>query len=294
MKIGILSFEQFHGRTNIGSTRIRVKWLLNHWEEAEEFTMGQQYDVVIYQKAYWLEHAKAFKGLKILDICDADFLHWGYRIKEMVDNCDAVTTSTVPLAMYMAKITDKPVWCIPDRLDFGTLPDQKKDHKGNGETKTVLWYGYSENFPMLNSSINALVQLGISELVVIANKGKLFDLPPAVRGKIKLTNIPWTAETVNIDLMKADVILNPQLSNGRWKYKSNNKTILGWAFGIPVAHSKAELEKLMPENERIIEGEKRYNQARAEYNVIDSVRDYKNLINDLLAKKAQIEKAKQT
>ena len=195
--------------------------------------------------------------------------------------------------MYLAKITEKPVWCIPDRLDFTTIPDQKKEHKGKGETKTVLWYGYSENFPMLNSSINALIQLKIPELVVIANKGKMYELPPAAKGKINLTNIPWTAETVNIDLMKADVVLNPQLSTGRWKYKSNNKTILAWSFGIPVAHSKTELEKLMTEESRIVEGDKRYTQARAEYNVIDSVRDYKNLINDLLAKKEQIEKAKQ-
>ena len=77
MKIGILTFEQFHGRKDIGSSRIRAKWVINHWPEAEEFVFGQKYDVVIYQKAYWLEHAQEFKGLKILDICDADFLHCG-------------------------------------------------------------------------------------------------------------------------------------------------------------------------------------------------------------------------
>jgi hypothetical protein len=285
MKIGILTFEQFHGKKNIGSTRIRVKWPVNHWPEAEEFTMGQRYDVVIYQKAYWLEHAQAFKGLKILDICDADFLHWGSRVKQMADNCDAVVTSTVKLAMYMAKITDRPVWCIPDRLDFDLLPDQKKQHVG--DTKVALWYGYSENFPMLSASINALLQLKIEELVVIASKKSPYELPPTAQGKIRLVNLPWTEETVNQDLMKADVVINPQLNSGRWKYKSNNKTILAWAFGIPVAHTKEELAALMTEEARIAEGEKRYAQARAEFNVVDSVRDYKNLIDELIAKKKQ-------
>ena len=60
-KIGILTFEQFQGRQNIGSSRIRVKWPLKYWENAEEFVMGQKYDVVIYQKAYWLAYEEIWR-----------------------------------------------------------------------------------------------------------------------------------------------------------------------------------------------------------------------------------------
>lgn len=283
--IGILTFEQFHGRADIGSSRIRAHWPVRYWPEAEIFTMGRQYEVVIYQKSYWLEHAQAFPGLKILDICDADFLHWGYRIKQMVEVCDAVTTSTVPLAMYMAKITDKPIWCIPDRLDFQEFGHLRKIHDGNGPTKSVAWFGYSENFPMLNAAINALVSLKIEELIVIANRKNPYELPAAAESKIRLLNLPWTPQTVYGDLMKADVLINPRLQKGRWKYKSNNKTITAWALGIPVADTKEELKSLLSESARMVEGKKRYDQVRAEYDVHDTVRDFNNLIHDIKIKK---------
>lgn len=285
MKIGILTFEQFNGKKDIGSSRIRAKWPINHWPEAEEFVMGQKYDVVIYQKAYWLEHAEAFKGIKILDICDADFLHWGYRIKQMVDQCDAVTTSTVELAMYMCQLTDKPVWCIPDRLDFDQIIETPKEHQDGGMTRSVVWYGYSENFPMLNASVNALLQLGIVELIVIANRKSPYELPATARGKIMLTNIPWTPETVNRDIQKGDVVINPRLTTGRWKYKSNNKTILAWALGMPVAHTKDELASLMTADQRVAESVRRLAEVRASYRVEQSVEEYQNLIAELLAKK---------
>ena len=94
MKIGILTFEQFHGRKNLGSSRIRGHWIIDNWQEAELFKQGQIYNIVIYQKAYFLEHAKVFKGLKILDLCDPDWLHWAYKVKEMIEYCDGITTST--------------------------------------------------------------------------------------------------------------------------------------------------------------------------------------------------------
>lgn len=281
MKIGILLFEQFHGRKNIGSSRIRGHWLTKHWPEAEIYKMGAKYDVVIYQKVYWVEHAQMFKGIKILDMCDADFKHWGYRIKQMVDLCDAVTTSTVPLAEYMVRLTDKPVWCIPDRLDLGGFGDLKKKHKG--ETKKAVWFGYSENFPMLNSAIKSLVGLKFEELIVIADKRKPYMMPVGLRDKIGLVNLPWTPETVNQDIMSGDVVVNPTSQVGRWKYKSNNKTITAWALGMPVAHNKDELKMLMTEESRRAEGERRYKEVREKYDIRQSVEEFKKLIEELYA-----------
>ena len=116
MKIGILTFEQFHGKMDIGISRIRGHWLAKYWDEAEVWKMGQKYDIMIYQKVYWIEHAKQFNGIKILDLCDPDWKEWSSRIKQMIDLCDAVTTSTYEIAKYIIKLTDKPVWYIPDRL----------------------------------------------------------------------------------------------------------------------------------------------------------------------------------
>ena len=284
MKIGIMLFEQFHGRKNIGSSRIRGRWMAKYWPEAEIFKMGAQYDVLIFQKVYWIEYAKMFPGIKILDLCDADFLHWGYRIKQMIDLCDAVTTSTEALRDYIQQLTDKPVVYIPDRLDLESFGDLKKEHHGN--TKIVGWYGYSENFPMLDSAISCLVKLKIPELIVLANRRMPYQLPPSVRGKIFLTNLPWTIETANNDLLKCDIILNPQSVRGRWKYKSNNKTINSWALGIPVAHNDTELRTLLTEEARKNEADKRYQQVRDEYDVRQSVRQFKSLIDQIYADRA--------
>lgn len=288
--IGILTFEQFHGKQNIGSTRIRVKWPLKYWPEAEEYLMGRKYETLILQKAYWLEGLELIRKTDkeegrhtpiILDMCDADWLHWGYRIKQVIDLCDAVTTSTMELAKFLVNYTDKPVWCIPDRLDFESFGDLKKDHRGNGTTKKVAWYGYSENFPMLDLAVNALVQVGIEELIVVANRRSPYQLPASVEGKMRLSNLPWSAETANRDLLKADVVINPQMKSGRWKYKSNNKTINAWALGLPVATDKAELEKLMSEEARIKESDFRYAQVHRESDVRQSVEEYRALINEI-------------
>lgn len=285
--VSVLTFEQFQGKKNIGSTRIRVSWLLPHWEEAEEYRMGRMYETVILQKAYWLEGLEELekyapgKHIKILDICDADWLHWGYRIKQILDLCDAVTTSTIAQAEFLVKYTDKPVWCIPDRLaleEFGTL---KKDHTGKGTAKIAVWYGYSENFPMLDAAVNALVEVGIEELIVIANKRSPYVLPASVAKKLRLINLPWTAETYNSDILKGDIVINPTSQKGRWKYKSNNKTINAWALGMPVAASKEELLQFITEESRIAEGNSRYEQMRRENNVVESVNEFRNLIKEL-------------
>lgn len=287
MKIGFLLFEQFHGKQNIGSSRIRGHWLVKHWgsnsdSEAEIFRTGRKYDVIVYQKVYWVEHAKDFQGIKILDMCDADFLHWGYRIKEMVDLCHAVTTSTEALAEYMRKLTDKPVICIPDRINLEDFGEMKKDHRGKGVAKVAAWFGYSDNYPMLNTAISSLVRNKFDELIVIADRRNPYQLPPAARSKILLTNMPWTPETVYKDLLQADIILNPKLSSGRWKYKSNNKTLTGWTLGIPVVHTEPELKMYLTEEARIVEGDKMFAEIREKWDVKQSVIDMKELISQLI------------
>lgn len=289
-QVGVITFEQFQGKQNIGSTRIRIQWPLKHWPEAEEYRMGRKYQTIILQKAYWLEGLEFLEQyapnqhIKILDICDADWLHWGYRVKQVIDNCDAVTTSTIAQAEFLVKYTDKPIWCIPDRLELSEFEGLKKEHT-NERAKTAVWYGYSDNFPMLTSAINALVDCGIEKLIVIANRNSPYILPASVEKKLELSNLPWTADTYNQDILKGDIVLNPQGSSGRWKYKSNNKTINAWAMGMPVAHTKAELKALMDPIARKEEAEKRYKEAHEEYNITKSVDEFRNLINQLKQEK---------
>ena len=274
MKIGILKFEQFRGQKNLGSSKIRGTWLIDKWDEAEEFVQGQKYDAVIYQKAYFIEHAKVFKGVKIFDLCDPDFLHWGYRTKEMIDLCDAVTTSTEALAEAIRAFTDKPVMCIPDRINLDEIT-KKKYHKG--EAKWVVWFGYSSNFDMLKPVVAVLKKLNLN-LMVISDGG--FSAGLGGDG-LELKNYPFNWQTIYEDITEGDIVINPQSTKGKWKYKSNNKTILAWALGMPVANDFDDLRRLIDEEERRKEQVKNNKELKEKWDVKYSVEEYKKLIASL-------------
>lgn len=275
MKIGILTFAKHDGRSpgTTGSTRIRGDWILKYWPDAEEFVTGKQYDAVIYQKAYFLDHARRFEGFKILDLCDPDWMHWGYRVKEMITHCDVVTTSTEQLAEAIRQFADgKPVICVPDRMDL-EFYREKKIHVG--EAKNVSWFGYSTNFDLLNSTVPTLAKLGLG-LIVISNNP--YFIPSFYDNDIELINYPWKLETSNSDIIKGDILLNPKSVKGKFKYKSNNKTLSGWALGMPVAHNADELKKFMSEEARKKEAEEKLAEVKNNWDVKQSVEQYKEII----------------
>ena len=277
-KIGIITFSKFNGRELTGSSKIRGQWLQNHWKEAELFKMGKKYDVVIYQKAYWVEHAKIFDGIKILDLCDPDWLHWGYRTIEMIEEVDAITTSTEALAIQIRKFTNKPVQCIPDRIDLDEIKEIKVHE---GKAKKVAWFGYSTGFPMLRPAVHHIKKMLLG-LIVISDKG---FMPPTGNDGLDLTNYPHKWETIYKDLLEADIIINPQSKNGKWQYKSNNKTLLAWALGIPVAEDIDELKRFMEVEERIKESEKRKKEIDEKWDIKYSVNEFKELIDVLHSNK---------
>jgi len=279
MKVAFLGFDQMHGRINIGSSRIRCDWLIKYWPEATRFKQGGKYDVVVFQKAYWVDYAKAFKGIKILDLCDPDWLDWQGRVVEMIQEVDAITTSSFELAKYITSMTDKPVWFIPDRMDL-EYHKERKEHEGKAQG--VTWFGYSHNFPALNSSIKSLLDLGL-DLYVISNEP--YHPPSYFHDKLDVTNIPWGLDTVNQDILKGDMVINPRLSSNNFKFKSNNKTLTAWALGMPVADDNYQLKKFMDEGERKAEARIKLNEIEEKWDVKISIQEYKNLIKELYANK---------
>lgn len=287
MKTAFLTFEQFHGKKNIGSSKIRCHWLIENWLKegkdignAEVFKIGKKYDCIIFQKAYWIEYAKVFKGIKILDLCDPDWLNWPYEMIAMINEVDGITTSTEALANSIAKFTDKPVWYLADRVNLDLIKPIKK-HKGNA--KTVVWYGYSQNFEMLQSAIHAIKKEKLN-LIVISNKPFSIASWPE---DIELTNFFYNEEHVYQDIAKADIVINPISDSAHWKYKSNNKTVIAWALGMPVAANDQELKKFIPEEARIEEVNKRLKEVEEKYDVKLSVKELKNIIIYLSTKKNQ-------
>ena len=278
LRVGFHTFEQWHGRKNIGGTRLRAGWPIMRWNEAgpdigtaELYKVGGKYDVLIFQKVYNFDLAENFKGIKILDLCDPDFLNWGYPVKRMIEACDAVSCCTEKLAEVVAGFAgNKPVWYIPDCvLDPEKQP--RKIHKG--DLKTVSWYGYLDNFPALDSAVPALVKREL-ELIVVgtgpyeAQSGQ----------KIKFRNIQWTPEAWVKDFMRADVVINPKLTHGRFAYKSDNKTTQAWSVGMPVAETEADFDRLKTAEARQKEGDERRQWVIDNRDVRIQVKQLKELI----------------
>lgn len=271
-KIGVLLFSKWHGKENIGSSRIRGHWLINHWEDAEVFQQGAKYDAVIFQKTYWSEYCKVYKGIKILDLCDPDWLE-GTNIKQAIDECDAITTSTESLRDAVKQFTNKPVVYIPDRHDLNEFKE-KKIHKG--KAKWVCWFGYSHNSKVLDMTISALKKYGL-KLKVISN-ARPFYLKADKNVKYEWENPNWN---FNREVLECDFVIMPPYSGPKRKYKSPNKIITSWALGMPVATNVEELKRFIDPEERIKEAKKRLEEVKRDWNVENSIQQFKNLIKQI-------------
>ena len=274
-KGGILLFESWHGKHNVGSSRIRGHWLVKNWPELEVFKQGQEYSFIIFQKCYWPQFANKFDGVKILDICDADWLET-QPVKAMIDEVDAITCSTNAITDYIKQLTNKPVLTIPDRQDLEFL-DKPKVHKG--KAKSVVWFGYAHNAKVLDVVVGALKRYKL-KLTVISELR-----PPYSKAD---ENVKWELDTVNKNIRKHDIVLMPQKEDGRFAYKSNNKIINSWALGMPVATNPDELKRFIDPDERNKEVELRFNEVKEKWDVKLSVKELQNLIEEIKNGKAKI------
>lgn len=260
MNIGFVLFENYFQRKGIGSSRIRGRWVIKYLNRiegvtAEEFVQGKEYDVVVFQKAYWKELAKEFTGMKILDICDPDWLD-GADVVSFCRHMDAVTVPTEEMKTAIERFTDTPVFVVPDGEDFETLPSPKV-HEGTA--KTVLWYGYSHNMDVLDGTYDIIKKHGLTLKVV--TDGRLNT------SECQVENVRWDEETCDYEYQGADFALFPQKKSGRAKFKSDNKTIHAWSLGLPVARTESDMVRFMNETERIIDSEIRYREAKENHDV---------------------------
>lgn len=290
MKGAILTFSDYHGRKDIGSSRIRGEWVVKHWPkelgECEIFVQAKPYDFVIYQKVYWPKHAKSFEGIKILDMCDADWYDWEYAIVESIQYMDAITTSTEKLAEEMRKMVDGmvehgdlkkaiPVIWIDDRMDPEFHAVRKTKHAEKIEW--VTWFGYGHNLRVIDPVVPYLKARGY-KLCVISDKPH----PKADK------NLPWTVENINRDIVEnSDIVLNPRLNWGKWQYKSDNKTVSAWALGLPVARSVEEFEKLLTKELREKEAALRLEEVKTKYHPRQSAIEYGEVILEALKRRQE-------
>ena len=284
MGIAFHTFQQYHNRTNIGSTKIRVSNLLKYWPEAHLYQYGEKPDVMIFQKIYrtgdtFRSAAYTLPGEMgvptILDICDADWMGAGAvskscYITETARMVDAVVTSTEALAEFIRQLTDKPVVFIPDRFVIDSFPTLKQH---NGKLKKAVWFGYSHNSEVLHYAIPAIKRMKI-KFTIISNEDP--------RLPFEYTFKKWVHKTAYSIIQENDVAILPKGSRPQDRFKSNNRPVQAILCGLPVATDSDELEALSDASERSKIVLPLWQDYRKEYDVRKSVEEYKALIGDIL------------
>ena len=251
-KILIVPFSYDGYLFNSGSERLRCTWLAPYLK-ADIYDGSQEidnYDTLIFQKCFMKgrEIARNFKGFKIFDVCDPDWLFRPQEFKEMMDLCDVITASSEELAKELN------AYYIPDRLELEYFePKKLEDRK-----PWFVWFGYSGNFQHVRHLISEY-----DPTLIIS------DQPVGIGRFIK-----WGEETWLNDIKKGDIVLSPKV-----KYKSDNKTITAWALGLPVAKNEEDIKRFRDYKERIKESEKNL-KAIEQFNIKYSAEQFYEIIKD--------------
>jgi hypothetical protein len=196
---------------------------------------GQQrlvsYDLYIFQKAYLGRRTRALidslaairatgGGQLCFDLCDPDFLDPEHerRMLEVLPLFDFCTCPTPPLLKWLAQY--QPAYLVPDGVDLTAITAQRIQTPH--EQPVCGWIGYKQNVVLVEELAHA-AQLPV-EIVTV-------DKPAA---------FPVFLEK----LVQYDILLNPISREGRFHYKSNNKSLIAWAAGLAVAETAAEVQEL--------------------------------------------------
>lgn len=272
---GIIPFTYIGGLNKAaGSTFLRATGLAESADDFEIWKHGHKYDNLIFQKAYWREMMEAFKGPKVLDLCDPDWITGSMEVMETAMLVDAITCSSENLAGQIRKyLPGKIVWHVPDRLNFSVFPSPRTPHEGRA--KEIVWFGFINNahvlLPRFASCIN---ELGLSLTIISDFPYSKEDEIAALRPRF----IKYDQETAYSLIKEYDIVLNPRSEHSLFKYKSNNKTIISWRLGCPVAETPEDLETLLDAGNRNKQTGQQQRLIAEEYDIKISVCQYRSLI----------------
>lgn len=281
MVVRFQTFEQYHNKKGIGSTKIRVHNLLKYWPEADLYKYAEKADVMIFQKVYCTYDYKLpihYPAITILDTCDPDWMKTpDIHIAETVRGVDAVVVQTEKMRKFLQQMTDKPVVIIKDRFDISEFPN-KKVHKGT--TKTAVWFGYAHNADLLKYAVNTLQNRGI-KLICIANEDPMPYrwCDDAENARDNYTYIKYNQETIYKDIQKADICVLPKGFRPEDEFKSENKTVIAQLCGLPVVSDAEELDNMKTAKARNDYINEIYDKLKQEYDVRNSVKEYRELID---------------
>lgn len=247
-----------------GSIRLRAGWVCKYWDGADVYDKTQSmadYSLIVFQKAYltgqtqgWIHDLARYRegGAKCklaFDLCDPDFLSDEHRRRmlSVLPLFDFAVASTEPIRDWLQAYL--PCAHIPDRVDLDDIEKVLtfRSHRHRPPLR-LLWAGYVNNKKMLSPEFGAFAAENGHSLEVWA-----LSQP-----------VPFAEFWAKVQ--KYDVLLNPRPEIDPWRYKSNNKTLISHALGVPAVRTVAELAKLTASPETMARGAAdRTNQAWSEH-----------------------------
>ena len=271
---GIIPANHFKAiKKQRGSSFLRAEELVNNADDFEIWKHGKEYNNLIFQKTYWKEMIELFKGPKILDLCDPDWIKERVNIIEIGNLVQAITCSSEKLRDQIQHyFPNKLIVYIPDRFNFKLFPSPRGLH--NDKAKKVVWFGYIDNAYETLGSLLATIQKHDLTLKIISNRAYINDIVK----QIKIEFVEYKQETAYWEIKDADIVLNPKSEKAFYKYKSNNKSIIGWKLGLPVAENSKELEKFINPEIRNNEVFLKQKYIDIEYDILKSIEQYREII----------------
>jgi hypothetical protein len=244
-----------------------------YWPEAEVYDRTQRFEgcaAYIFQKAYltdgpiqmihtvarWRDEGRCRLAF---DLCDPDFLDPEHerRVLAVLPLFDFAVATTWRIAGWLDKWL--PTWVIPDRVDIAEIEQIGRHTPTPARKPRLVWAGYERNAPALDPLLSTIKEL---------------DLPLTILAMDR----PVSFEEFWRQVMEYDVFLNPRPDVLPFSYKSDNKTLIAWALGMPVARDPAELITACDPHERAIGSRVRYEEVRQKWDVRRSVADWKKLL----------------
>lgn len=256
-----------------GSIQIRAEWPAKYWDGADVYDRSQRltgYDLYVFQKLYLTAFAR--KLLRHLatqrnrgeckiafDLCDPDFLEPEHeqRMSYALPLFDFAIATTQPIADYLNWWL--PTYVIPDRVDLSIR--EKVGRKltfRRGDKPSLVWAGYANHTSALDE-LRPAIQTMRLHLETIA-----------VEAPIPFDQF-WQ------QVLQYDILVNPRPNVPPYTYKSDNKTLIAWALGMPVARTPEEIAKLCNEKQRWLESAIRYQDVENKHDVRLSVQQWQDI-----------------
>jgi hypothetical protein len=270
---GMIPFIYFYcTQTPIASTDLRVEPIIRRHTDFEKWVHGRKYDNLIFQQTFWKEMAMLFRGPKIIDICDPDWIKYDVQIVEQALPVDAITCSSAELRDLVKRyFPDKIAEHVPDRFDFSFFPEPHGLHQG--KAKKAVWFGFIHNAHETLPQLAPVIRKSGLELLIIANA------PYSQKDEILALNphfVSYEHYLSRQHIAESDMLLNPRSDRASFRYKSNNKSVIAWKLRVPVAVTGDDIARFIDPDERNREAEK-YEFVENEYDIEKSVQQYQDI-----------------